>query len=236
MIKKQQSVYIHLSTFEIIIHKIMSTLFVNRAQSANARLARRSPTNNRASQITQRPTTTAGIRRSPTNNRASQIQQRPTTTAGIRRSHIDVYDEPTSLPFELSIPSETPINRRRSRSIRTSSQSPAKELQLDDIKDLLQYLGHDDSFIVKVDCLAHFDKLAESINLRKTPINCKILYELQKLENRIIQQNACHDTRFLSLLNALGRQYVIGGEKNDPKNNNPKNLSVYQSADNHIEF
>jgi len=196
----------------------MSTLFAHRAQSANARLARRSPTN----------------------KGGSQIKQRPTTAAGIRRAHTDVYDEPTSLPFELPIPSETPFNRRRSRSIRTSSlrtsHSPAKELQLDDIKDLLQYLGQDDSFTVKVDCLADFDKLVESINLRKTPINCKLLYELQKVENRIIQCNACHDTRFLSLLGTLGRQYVIGGGKNDPKDNNPKNLSVYQSADNRIEY
>lgn len=220
----------------------MSTLYANRAHSANPRVARRSqtPTSDKPSQIKPRPITTLGIYESsqtPTKNKASPIRQRPTTSLGLHRTRTDVSNRSTpTTGFELPVPSETTDTRRRSKSTATSSQSPVRQLELDDIGDLLRYLEHEDPFIVKIDSLAYYHKLVQSINLKKTPLNCKLLYELQKLENRIIQHNACRDIRFHSLLDVLSHKYVVGAEQNDLKSSNRKNLTVYQSTDGNIEF
>ncbi|CAF1158713.1 unnamed protein product [Adineta steineri] len=175
----------------------MSTSLTNRAQSASART----------------------VRRSSTNNQASQFQQRPTTSVGTRRSHTDVFITESTSPFELSISPEERISHRRLKSARTSrskiSASTSRTLQLDELRDLLQSNAQGNPYTCKIDCLASFQKLKDCLNLRTTPMDYRLLYDLYKLENRIIQANACNDLRFRSLIDTLVPIYVIEVEEEE---------------------
>ncbi|CAF0748966.1 unnamed protein product [Didymodactylos carnosus] len=89
-------------------------------------------------------------------------------------------------------------------SSRTNTSTLAnRKLRLDEIEHLLRSLDRDDSYIVQVECLANYRTLCQTINLRKTPLDSQLLCALQKRENKIVQYNACRDTRFISLIDSL---------------------------------
>ncbi|CAF4743264.1 unnamed protein product, partial [Rotaria magnacalcarata] len=77
----------------------------------------------------------------------------------------------------------------------------------------LRSLERDDAFIVQVDCLADYRTLVETIDLRRTPLDCQLLCALQQRENCIVQRNACRDTRFRSLLDILERPHVARADE-----------------------
>lgn len=141
--------------------------------------------------------------RSPTN-----AKQRPITSMMTRRSHTDVFEEPLW---------RTSASRRRPRTgnINSTMNGNLSDgiLHPDEVACFLQSLDRSDKFIVQVDCLANYRKLVETINLKQTPLDCKSLCPLQQRENRIVQRNACRDTRFRSLMDTL--QPVKESELND---------------------
>lgn len=171
---------------------IMSALLANRVQSAYPR--------------------------SSANNRTSSIQARPTSSAAAHRSSGDIFGltewgrASSSTPVGIRGNSQQPRTAGISAS-NSSSQFAFGQLQADEIDSLLQTIDRDDGFVVEVDCLADYRKLVETLNLRRTPMDWKSLYALQKRENRIIQRNACRDRRFQSLLKSLGPKQI--SDKND---------------------
>jgi hypothetical protein len=170
--------------------------------------------------------------RSSTNVQSDFIQQRPTTSTTIRRSHTDVFDQSGWRTLESSTSLETRNSRQRPKTTSISStrstQVSVRKLHSDEIENLLRSLDRDDTFIVKVDCLANYRKLVQTINLRKTPLDCKSLCALQQRENRIVQDNACRDTRFRSLLDVLSPLHVPAVEKNDANDPNHNKILEYQ--------
>ena len=161
--------------------------------------------------------------RSSANNRASSIQQRPTSSAAAHRSSGDIFGltewgrVPTSTPTDIRKNSQRPKTAGISAS--SSSQFAFGHLQADEIDSLLQSIDRDDGFVVEVDCLADYRKLVETVNLRRTPLDWKSLYALQKRENRIVQRNACRDRRFQSLLKSLGPMHISDKNENHAKEN-----------------
>ncbi|UJR22082.1 hypothetical protein I4U23_025148 [Adineta vaga] len=218
----------------------MSTLVVNRAQSANARVVRHTSTKNQPSSLKQRPTTSGGVRRSSTLNQPSYIPKRPTTSVGTVRSHTDVYHSENIAPFEVSVPLETTRSAQRRKTLQrstiTNTSSPTKKLDFHEIRELLISIARDEPYICKINCLNLYRKLVETMDLRATPLDWKLLYELQRLENDIIQKNACGEVRFKSLIDVLVPQYVSGADDLDPKKSDSRKMSVHRSANDHMEY
>ena len=133
--------------------------------------------------------------RSTTNTFNSLDKERPLTSVGGTRSR-----ETSSL---------SAVNSRRHRAktagsgVPSARQSSTRKLRSDEIQSLLRSLDVDDHFLVQVDCLANYQTLVQTIDLRKTPLDCQLLCALQQRENRIVQQNACRDARFRSLIDSL---------------------------------
>jgi len=169
----------------------MSTLLANRVQSAYPRSIHRS---------------------------SSNVEHRPITSMD---THTNICDRPAWQILEPSTSSGTISNRQRPKTSRTGSRSSTastpfsvEKLHAEEISALIRSVDRDDTFIVQVDCLANYRKLVETINLRRTPFDCKLLCTLQQRENRIIQRNACRDTRFLSLMDTLQPKYIIKIDEN----------------------
>jgi hypothetical protein len=120
-------------------------------------------------------------------------------------------------------------NRRRSKTMgmdaTMSTESPTPNLYSAEIQSLLQSLRREDTLIVQVDCLANYRTLVQTIDLRKTPVNCEDLCTLQQRENRIVQRNACRDQRFRSLIDVLEPSHVSEGEHNGLNDVNRKTSS-----------
>jgi hypothetical protein len=166
----------------------MNALLVTRVQSAYSR-----------------PSYRSGI-----DGQDSHIKPRPKTSKSTRQSYTNEFDQRTS-----SLSSAT-SHRPRSKTTGSSAKSASRKLRSDEIENLLESLDHDDTAIVQIDCLADYRTLVQTIDLRKTPIDCKLLCALQQRENRIVQGNACHDIRFRSLIELLQPAYVPGEiEQND---------------------
>jgi len=220
----------------------MSTLLANRVQSANPRSIHRSSSSIKVKErpissmgikqshtdvfdppiweILDPSTSTKSIHRSSSNVQAINVKERPTTSMGTQRSHTDVFDRPAWQLLEPSTSSRTINNYQRPRTGRTDSRCSTTSTQLsvgklhsEEIAALLRSLDRDDKFVVQVDCLANYRKLVQTINLRRTPFDRKLLCTLQQRENRIIQRNACRDTRFRSLLDTLQPQHIIEAKR-----------------------
>jgi hypothetical protein len=218
----------------------MSNLLINRAQSASSRTVRRTSPSNQASHIQQRPTTSGGARRSLPNNQTPRSKQRPATSVGIQRSHTDRRNPEAALPFEISLPPEKTSDILRRKSLRTGggrdSQTPPRKLEIHEIHELLESLTHDEPQICKVTCLSLYKKLYETVDLRATPLDWKLLYVLQKQESRIIQKNAVDEIRFQSLMNVLVPRYVPGMEKTETPTVKHPMMSIHPSADDSMEY
>ncbi len=195
------------------IKQIMSTLLTNRVQSAYSRPSYRSGSNQQDANI-----------------------KRPTTSMTIRQPHTDLFDQAALRTLEPSTLS-APINPRRrpktsSISTAASSRPASRKLRSDEVESLLRSLERDETFIVQVDCLADYRTLVQTIDLRKTPLDCQLLCALQQRENRIVQQNACRDTRFRSLLDVLEPSHALGGvEQNDSNDADRSTVSGYPPSD-----
>ena len=218
----------------------MSTLVLNRAHSASARTVRPVSTNNQASPVKQRPTTSGGVRRSPTINQTSHLSQRSTTSAGLVRSHTNVYssDESTSLDFLPPFESTESARKRRilRRSTTANYQSARQTLTLRELTDLLQNAAEEEPYICKIRCFSVLRKLVETIDIRKTPLDWKLLYELQKWENNIIQKNACGEARFTRLIDVLEPQYISEAESIDLKKTDARKLSIHRPSLSGMEY
>ena len=140
--------------------------------------------------------------------RESHLQQRPTTSVGTHAPYTNVLNQAALRTLEHS----TLNHHRRPKTASTFSsmqrQSATRKLRSDEIESLLKSLDRDESAIVQVDCLANYRMLVQTIDLRKTPVDCQVLCALQQRENRIVQQNACRDTRFRSLIDSLEPSHV----------------------------
>ena len=133
--------------------------------------------------------------RSTTNNFSTLGAERPLTSI--------VSTRPRATSSLLTVNSRR--HRAKTAGPDVSSTRPASTRKLcsDEIQSLLSSLDVDDHFLVQVDCLANYQTLVQTIDLRKTPLDCQLLCALQQRENRIVQQNACHDARFRSLMESL---------------------------------
>jgi len=193
----------------------MTTVLTNRVQSAYSRPSHRSGTD----------------------GQDDHIKKRPTSSIGTHQPYTDIFDEATLNTFEPSTFSASSSRRRRPKTgsiSTTASARPAtsRKLRSDEIESLLRSLDRDDTYIVEVDCLAEYRTLVQTIDLRKTPLDCQLLCALQQRENRIIQRNACRDTRFHSLIEVLGPNHVLRGtEQNDSNVANRTTMSEYPSSD-----
>ena len=119
-------------------------------------------------------------------------------------------------------PSQKRRQRPKTASISTTTSArsaSSRKLRSDEIENLLQSLNRKDSYIVKIDCIAYYRTLVQTIDLRKTPLDCQILCALQQRENHIIQQNALRDKRFRSLEEVLEplheREHIEQNDSND---------------------
>ena len=184
----------------------MSALLANRVQSANSRPGR--------------------------DARESHVLPRPTTSIGTHAPYTNVLNQAALRTLEQS----TTTYRRRPKTASTISsmprQSPTRKLRSDEIESLLKSLTRDASFTVQVDCLANYRTLVQTIDLRKTPLDCQVLCELQQRENRIVQKNACRDIRFLSLIDALEPWHVSEPvESNQTEDRNHTVVSDYPTSE-----
>jgi len=180
--------------------------------------------------------------RSGTNGQDAHIRQRPTTSMGTRQLFTDLFDQTALRALEPPTLSEPPNRRRRAKtssiSTTTSVRSAAsRKLRSDEIENLLRSLDHDDTYIVKVNCLADYRTLVQTIDLHKTPLDCHLLCALQQRENRIVQQNACRDTRFRSLIEVLQPMHVLGGiEQNVSNDAHRTSVPEYPPSDLPYEY
>jgi hypothetical protein len=193
---------------------IMSTLLTNRVQSAYARPSYRSGAD----------------------NQDSNIKQRPTTSMTLRQPHSDLLDQAALRTLQSSTLSASSNYRRRPKtasvSTSASSRPVSRKLRSDEVESLLRSLDRDETFIVQVDCLADYRTLVQTIDLRRTPLDCQLLCALQQRENRIVQRNACRDTRFRSLLDALEPSHILGAvDQNNSNDDNRSTLSGYPPCD-----
>jgi hypothetical protein len=192
----------------------MSTLLGNRVQSAYSRPSYRSGTD----------------------DQDAHVKKRPTSGMPTHQSYTNVLDQAALRTLEASTLS-APTNRRRrptttSISTVTSTRPTSRKLRSDEIDSLLRSLERDDTFIVQVDCLANYRTLVQTIDLRKTPLDCRLLCDLQRRENRIVQQNACRDIRFRSLMEVLEPSHHLRKiEQNDLNDANRSVVSEYQPSD-----
>jgi hypothetical protein len=163
----------------------MSTLLANRVHSAYSRSSHRTGTVDQDSRLRQRPTSSTGTHKSFGND-FDQIALR------------------TREPSMLSTPSSRHRRTKTaSASTTTNTRPPSRKLRSDEIESLVQSLRRNDTYIVKIDCLAEYQTLVQTIDLRQTPVDCHLLCALQQRENRIVQGNACRDKRFRSLIETL---------------------------------
>ena len=159
----------------------MSTLLANRVQSAYSRHSYRSGTDGQMAHFRQRPTSSISA-----------------------HAALDTLG-----PSHPSPPVLSALSRRHRRtkatsaSTTTSTRPASRKLRSDEIDSLVETLEREDTYIVEVDSLVGYQTLVQTIDLRRTPIDCHVLCALQQRENRIVQKNACRDVRFLSLLEAL---------------------------------
>ncbi|CAF1273633.1 unnamed protein product [Rotaria sordida] len=192
----------------------MSTILANRAQSAYPRSSYPSRTD----------------------RQNAHIKKRPTTSMTTHQPYTNVFDEAALRTLEPATLSP-PISRRQrpktsSTITRTSTRSASRKLRSDEIESLLRSLDRDDAFIVQVDCLADYRTLAQTIDLRRTPLDCQLLCALQQRENRIVQRNACRDARFRSLIETLSPSHVPGYDEQDDLNDaNHSTVSEYPPSD-----
>jgi hypothetical protein len=193
----------------IVINKTMSTLLVNRAQSAHPQ----------------------SIRRSATMVQTPHIEQRPITSMSARQSDTNVLKVPAWRTLEPSISSETTNSPHRPKTAgvdtTTKAESSPEQLYSDEIESLYRCLDRDDKLIVQVDCLANYRKLVQTIDLQQTPFDQKSLCALQQRENRIIQRNACRDVRFRALLEVLEPSHAIGVKSTGSNSFNYHHVSEY---------
>ncbi|CAF1015971.1 unnamed protein product [Adineta steineri] len=197
----------------------MSTVLGKRVQSAYSRPSHRS-------EITDQNNLT---------------KQRPKTSKNARQPYTNVFAQTELRTYKSSALSSATSHRRRpttGRSSATVSTRPAsRKLCSSEIESLLQTLDHDDTVIVQLDCLANYQTLVQTIDLRKTPIDCQVLCALQQRENRIVQGNACRDTRFQSLIELLQPAYILGRIEEDDLNDiNPNIILEHPPHDLPIEY
>lgn len=165
----------------------MSTLLANRVQSAYSRHSYRSGTDGQTAHLRQRPTSSISAQSAP--NRA------------FPHTALDTHGPS---PPVLSASSRRHRRAKATSASTTTSTRPAsRKLRSDEIDSLVETLERQDTYIVEVDSLVGYQTLVQTIDLRRTPIDCHVLCALQQRENRIVQKNACRDVRFLSLLEAL---------------------------------
>ena len=105
---------------------------------------------------------------------------------------------------------KTAVSRRM-----RSAQAPLEQIHSDEIEKLVRSSDRDEKSAVRVDCLGNYRRLIQAINLRATPFSSQLLCSLQQRENRIVQENACRDTRFSSLMDSLQAPYRASREKRD---------------------
>ncbi|CAF3410593.1 unnamed protein product [Rotaria socialis] len=199
----------------------MSTLIANRAQSAYPRPSYQTETN----------------------NQDVNIKKRPTTSVNPHQPFTDIFEE-AALRTLGSATLAPPASRHRQRpktgsiaNARTVTRPTSRKLRTNEVESLLRSLEREDAFIVQVDCLADYRTLVETIDLRRTPLDCQLLCALQQRENCIVQQNACRDTRFRSLLDILERPHVAGADAQaQPTNDNHSSLSDYPPSDFPYEY
>lgn len=193
----------------------MTSLITNRVQSAYSRSSYR-----------------AG-----TDGQDSHIKKRPTTSMATHEPYSDLFDEAALRTLEPATLSAPPNRRRRPKTGSTITSTSARstlsrKLHSDEIERLLRSLDHDNTIIVQVDCLADHPTLVQTLDLRKTPLDCQILCALQQQENRIIQHNACRDRRFRSLMETLEPKHILrDGEKIDTNDVNHNIVSEYPPSD-----
>lgn len=164
--------------------------------------------------------------------RESHLQQRPTTSVGTHAPYTNVLNQAALRTLEQS----TTTHRRRPKTASTISsvhrQSATRKLRSDEIESLIKSLEREESFIVQVDCLANYRTLVQTIDLRKTPLDCQLLCALQQRENRIVQKNACRDTRFRSLIDALEPSHLSEPvESNQTEDRNHTIVSDYPTSE-----
>ncbi|CAF2759958.1 unnamed protein product [Rotaria sp. Silwood2] len=201
----------------------MSTVLANRAQSAYPR-----------------PPYQSGR-----DHQDAHMKKRPTTSMTTHQPFTNVFDEAALRSLEPAALSP-PISRRQRpktsstitrTSTRASTRSASRKLRSDEIESLLRSLDRDDAFIVQVDCLADYRTLAQTIDLRRTPLDCQLLCALQQRENRIVQRNACRDARFRSLIEILAPPHVPGTiEQDDTNDANQSTVSEYPPSDLPYEY
>lgn len=187
----------------------MSSFRSNRAQSAFGQPLRRSATT-----VEPRPT-----------------KKRSATTMNEYETESTVIAVPAWRRLDQSSVNSLSNGHRRPKtssvSTMSSSQVLSDTLPTTEIERLLRSLEREDKRAVKVNCLADYRRLVETIDLRDTPLDQKSLCTLQQRENRIVQKNACRDTRFGSLLDSLVPRYYLGYERKKPSENVHNNISEY---------
>ncbi|CAF1143295.1 unnamed protein product [Adineta ricciae] len=184
----------------------MDTLVVNRAQSAYPR----------------------STYRSEIANEDNHVKQRPKTSKSVQRATSNLYEHNSARSRKSSTASSATTYQRRLKtasSVGTTTTRPgSRKLRSDEIENLLRTLDRDDTIIVELDCLANYRTLIDTIDLRQTPIDCRLLCALQQRENRIVQSNACRDMRFHSLLDLLQPKFTgepTEGLEPNETNNDP---------------
>jgi hypothetical protein len=189
----------------------MSTLLANRVQSAYSRPPYRSGTD----------------------GQDAHLRQRPTTSVGTRQSFANVSDQAAMKTFESSaLSSRAPSSRYRraktaSISTTASARPGSRKLRSDEIESLVQSLQRNDTYIVQIDSLAEYQTLVQTIDLRRTPIDCQLLCALQQRENRIVQGNACRDIRFRSLMETLEPFNISADNGKNDSNDADRSMSEY---------
>lgn len=194
----------------------MATLLANRVQSAHSRTAYRTSTD----------------------HRDSRMKQRPLTSFDRRQSISDLFDEAALKTLQSSNLSPPTSIVRRSRPKTTSlgalthtRPTSTRKLRSDEIESLLESLNRNDTYIVKVDCIADYRTLVQTLDLRRTPLDCHILCALQQRENQIIQQNALRDKRFRSLRDVLEPLHGRDNDNLDLNDDSRTAVSDYPPSD-----
>ena len=120
-------------------------------------------------------------------------------------------------PLELiDLPGVKDSQKQRPKTVANSrtrtARSSLKHLHSDEIEKLLRSSDSDERSLAQVDCLADYRTLIQAIDLRATPFSSQLLCSLQQRENRIVQRNACRDTRFCLLMDSLQPSYRVTPE------------------------
>ena len=228
----------------------MNTFHRNRVQSAYPRSFHQPTENGQESHVEQRPN-------SSTTTCQSNINLLHLPAWRMHQSNTNILNLPAWETQQSDTNGLKPPTRRTQQSDATGlklpewrivkssyspkSQSPPEEsetgsrnehssnenLYSDEIERLLRCLEHDEESSIQVDCLANYRRLVQTTGLRQILPDYKSLCALQQRENRIVQQNACRDVRFLSLLDALEPLHVIKIEQNDSNHINRKGILEY---------